>query len=229
MLPRLALVLAASLIVPVAVNADPSPMPSPAWSPACEKLPATVNEVTPIFPESARGKIKEAQTVVVQISLDATGKLSNAVVIESSKNADIDASALLAAKANTYSPELNNCRAVAGDYAQYEIVDPNPSSATPQPTPTPKCDSEARVIVAHQNEFPPSARDFLRSTVDVLVQVTVDPAGNPVAASVYRSSGNADIDASARRAVALSVYAPKRVHCKNVEGVYLFKAEYRPN
>ena len=188
-----------------------------------------MNEVAPVFPESARGLVKDKRMVLLRVSLDANGNLSNAIVAQSSGQSSIDASALDAVRATSYSPELHNCVAIGGEYSISETVDPNGSNATPRPTPTPACDTEAFVVHVFAPEFPDSARRTLRARVTVLLQADINANGKLIGAAVYRSSGNHDIDNEGLRSVTLSEYSPKRKNCIAERGLYIFRAAFDPN
>ncbi len=69
----------------------------------------------------------------------------------------------------------------------------------------------------------------LRFGGSATVAVTIAPNGNVVHTSIWKSSGNAQIDRSVADAAAHSKYSPKLVNCNPVEGNYLFKAEFTPS
>jgi TonB family protein len=91
----------------------------------------------------------------------------------------------------------------------------------------PEPNREAGVTVAHQPDYPRSAKGL--AYVAVQIEVTIDPSGNLVAAHVYKSSGNLAIDDAALKAASLSKYSPKLVNCQGTTGYYLFRADFDPN
>lgn len=103
----------------------------------------------------------------------------------------------------------------------------------PTPSPTPQsCDVPNRPITAvtrKQPHYPASARPLKLPDVIVLVTVTVSAAGEVKKAVIYKSSGNADIDAAALDSVKGTTYLPQIVDCRAVEADGLFTAEFRPD
>ncbi len=77
--------------------------------------------------------------------------------------------------------------------------------------------------------YPPSAQGKGLGAVTVVVEVTIGPTGAVQNAVIYKSSGNADIDASAIHAAQQSTYSPKLFHCKPVTGKFLFRADFQPD
>jgi TonB family protein len=77
-------------------------------------------------------------------------------------------------------------------------------------------------------DFPDSARGLGLGPMTVLIQVIVGPSGTPIAAMLYRSSGNMAIDQAALRAARASTYAPKLVNCAPAQGNCIFRAEFNP-
>lgn len=77
-------------------------------------------------------------------------------------------------------------------------------------------------------EYPLSARNLGLGPVTVLVETTIGPTGNLIAATIYKSSGSIAIDRAALLAARQSVYAPKFVNCVPTTGDYLYRAEFSP-
>jgi protein TonB len=103
---------------PTAGPATAPPAPTPTPRPACavpNKDAATTRAVDPEFPEIARQQ-GAVGTTQVKVSLSATGSVVSVAVYKSSGNAALDQSALAAARASSYSPEVENCVGVAGSY-----------------------------------------------------------------------------------------------------------------
>lgn len=109
----------------VAPVATPAPTQAP---PAC-KTPyqdATApNQVPPDYPEAARSLGLGPVTVLVQVTISATGSLQSAKIYQSSNNMSIDQSALSAARQSSYSPKIVNCKPVEGTYLFRAQFDPN--------------------------------------------------------------------------------------------------------
>jgi TonB family protein len=75
-----------------------------------------VNVITPDYPDVARQMALEPKTVVISVSLDSRGITTGARIVESSGVASLDAAALAAARASTYTPAMQACKAVPGTY-----------------------------------------------------------------------------------------------------------------
>jgi TonB family protein len=97
---------------------------------------------------------------------------------------------------------------------------------------TPSCDDpfrDGRVVKAVSLGYPDSAMKLNLGPLTVLVEVTVNPDGTLASSTIFRSSGNADVDQAALSEARASTYAPKLVDCKPVSGQYLFRAEFNPS
>lgn len=106
------------------------------------------------------------------------------------------------------------------------------SAKVARTTPAPRCahpNQNASIVKAMSPEYPDSARDLGLGPVTVLVNVTVDPSGEPWSVYISKSSGNSNIDAQALLAARGSTYSPKYQNCKAVRASYLFRAEFDPN
>ena len=84
-----------------------------------------INPMSPIYPDSARDFGLGKVTVLVQVTLDAQGRLLDTKVYQSSNNAAIDQSALRAARQTTYAPRIANCVPVEGTYIFRADFEPN--------------------------------------------------------------------------------------------------------
>jgi TonB family protein len=103
-----------------AIAATPAPTPAitPTPKPACANpnADATVKSSAELdYPDMARqqGAVGTAQ---VKVTLDAVGNAVDVSIYKSAGNALLDQSALKAAKASTYVPELVNCVKTPGSY-----------------------------------------------------------------------------------------------------------------
>jgi TonB family protein len=83
---------------------------------------------------------------------------------------------------------------------------------------------DALVTEPAQPQTPPG----LKAGGSAIVAVTIAPNGSIVHMSVWKSSGNAQIDRSVLDAAQHSKYSPKLVDCKAVAGSYLFRADFKP-
>lgn len=81
--------------------------------------------VTPEYPEQAKEAGLGAVTVVVQVSVDATGAVTDTKVTQSSSNMALDRAAQSAARQTQYRPKLINCMPVAGTYKFIATFMPN--------------------------------------------------------------------------------------------------------
>ncbi len=72
----------------------------------------------------------------------------------------------------------------------------------------------------------PTAARKAGATGTVEVKVTLDAAGTVIAAAVYKSSGNADLDASSIASARATKYRPSTFLCRPEAGAYLFEADF---
>jgi protein TonB len=89
-----------------------------ATKPACSQPhvdPVTKNPVQPEYPEIAREQ-GASGTAQVKVTLDASGNVLSVSILQSTGSKVLDDSALAAAKASTYSPEIDNCQPIGGQY-----------------------------------------------------------------------------------------------------------------
>lgn len=104
--------------VPATPVPTPVPTPTPTPKPVCANPNAdatTTQAVEPDYPDIARQQ-GAVGTVQVKVSLDATGHVLGADINKSSGNASLDQSALKAARASSFTPEVVNCVKTAGSY-----------------------------------------------------------------------------------------------------------------
>jgi protein TonB len=83
------------------------------------------NIVQPAYPESAKDLGLGAVTVIVQVTIGASGSLEEASVVQSSGNMAIDQSALRAARQSTYTPQLKDCSPTTGTYTFHAEFSPD--------------------------------------------------------------------------------------------------------
>ncbi len=61
------------------------------------------------------------------------------------------------------------------------------------------------------------------------VLVAIAPSGSVVTGSIWKTSGNVQIDRAVLEAAKRSKYAPPLINCEPVAGTFLFHAEFAPN
>jgi protein TonB len=99
---------------PVAPTAGPAtPAPRACANPHVDA--AATNKVEPDYPEIAKEQ-GAVGTTTVRVTLGPSGAVTGAVVYKSSGNPSLDSSAVRAAKASSYKPEIDNCQPIGGDY-----------------------------------------------------------------------------------------------------------------
>jgi protein TonB len=112
-------VVAASTAPPATPAPTPPPTPTPTPKPECANpnMPATVKgtAVEPDYPEMAKQQ-GAVGTTEVKVTLDAGGSVTDTTVYKSAGNPSLDQSALKAARATAYVPEIVNCVKTAGSY-----------------------------------------------------------------------------------------------------------------
>ncbi len=111
---------------PAPVSTAP-PAPTTAPAPKCAipmRDAVATNKVPPDYPELAREQNLGVVTVLVKVTVGASGALSAATIQQSSGNSSIDNAAIAAAKASSYSPKIENCLPVSGDYGFTAEFDP---------------------------------------------------------------------------------------------------------
>ncbi len=64
------------------------------------------------------------------------------------------------------------------------------------------------------------------ATGTVFIRVDVDRTGAPIAANVYKSSGNATLDQAGMSAARRTAYLPAYKNCREAGGSYLFEADF---
>jgi protein TonB len=95
--------------------ATPQPTPTPPRCSQPHKDATTTRPVEPDYPDMARQQ-GAVGTTQVKVSLSATGSVIDATVYKGSGNQFLDRAAIAAAKASSYSPEVEDCQRVPGVY-----------------------------------------------------------------------------------------------------------------
>jgi TonB family protein len=83
------------------------------------------NIVQPEYPESAKDLGLGTVTVLVEVTIGASGTLEEAKISQSSGNMAIDQSALRAARQSTYTPQLADCVPTTGSYIFHAEFSPD--------------------------------------------------------------------------------------------------------
>ncbi len=78
-------------------------------------------------------------------------------------------------------------------------------------------------------EYPYAARVRDLGPASVLVELAIPPDGTPTSVTIYKSSGDRDIDRAAIDAARKSTYTAKVVDCTRVTAQYLFRAVFLPS
>jgi len=99
---------------PAPTPAPPTPTPKPQCAQPHVEANA-VDKAEPEYPEIARQQ-GAVGTTQVKVTLDAAGTVTDAAVYKSSGNQSLDQSAVKAAKASRYTPEIDACQKIAGSY-----------------------------------------------------------------------------------------------------------------
>jgi protein TonB len=101
--------------------------------------------------------------------------------------------------------------------------------ATPTPTPKPQCANPNEDASIKGDAVNPDYPDIARQQGAIgttEVKVTLDASGDAVDVSVYKSSGNVALDASALKAAKATQYNAETVNCVKTAGSYIFRADF---
>jgi TonB family protein len=100
---------------------------APTPTPACAN-PKVLAHVTKAYNEdypTAAAEVGAYGTVLVQVTLSASGEVLDAVVAKTSGNRSLDLAAVDEAKRSEYEPDYIDCHAVGGTYIFRAIFEPN--------------------------------------------------------------------------------------------------------
>lgn len=100
-----------SLPTPAATATSPGPCGGQANT---DPTVASTPDAADLTPEARASKV--SGTAAVHVALDASGRVTDATVAQSSGNAGLDAAAVQMARNATYTPRYAGCKAVAGEY-----------------------------------------------------------------------------------------------------------------
>jgi TonB family protein len=78
--------------------------------------PAAISVAVPVDYPDIAAEQNRSGTAVIQVDLADTGALRDATIFESSGNQFLDRAAMLAARQQSYSPQIVGCEPVGGSY-----------------------------------------------------------------------------------------------------------------
>jgi TonB family protein len=120
----------ATLVVLLATQTPTTTAPS-----YCERAAVTTNIPPLYYPQNVRKLNLGYRSVLVMVTLDATGRVRKCRVLQSSGVASLDNAALQDAERTTYEPAMHDCRAVGGTFGFRATFGPE-ASPSPGATPT---------------------------------------------------------------------------------------------
>jgi TonB family protein len=194
-------------------------MASPAPRSGCNHDVVVLDQVQPLIARYKASTVKGAVSAVVRLQISADGTPSNAAVVASTGDADLDQRALASALGSRYLAKAVNCGAVASAHdVRFDFPPPD------------ACNHDATAANAVAPDFPQAAlREAIqRGTIEVLLTLKLDLAGKIVSADILRSSYIASMDQAAIRAAYQSTYQPAMRDCKPVSGSYTFRVVFSP-
>lgn len=83
---------------------------------AVQEAPAAITASIPADYPQIAAEQNVTGTALVQVDLSSNGAVRNATISESSGNDKLDRAALVAARQQTYTPQIVGCRPVSGSY-----------------------------------------------------------------------------------------------------------------
>lgn len=108
-------------------TASPAPaIPTPMGTPApCNRPVAVLGFVTPDYPDAARDLHLGERTALIDVLVNANGKVAQERIQQSSGNSALDQASIAAAYQTTYSPKVVDCKPVEGHYLFKVTFDPS--------------------------------------------------------------------------------------------------------
>jgi TonB family protein len=164
------------------------------------------------------GKAARRPYATIVMSVDASGRVTGTRVDDSSGDPAWDKQAEASARAWTFVPAADGCKAVSGT-AEYAVgTGPDVTFADP-------CEHDADV---HAKITPQLSKDSLAARLagTTIVQVGLDQAGRVMNASFVQSAGSQLQDHAAYIAALTSTYTPAVQACQPINGGYWFKVTY---
>jgi TonB family protein len=116
--PSIFIAMLGTLAATLASTAPTLAVPARTLHLACstQAAPAAISAQVPAdYPRIAEEQ-NSSGTTLIQVDLADTGAIRNATIFESSGNELLDRAALLAARQQTYSPQIVGCQPVGGSY-----------------------------------------------------------------------------------------------------------------
>ena len=164
------------------------------------------------------GKDARRPYATIIMTVDANGHVVKTRIDNSSGDKQWDAQAAASARAWTFVPAAEDCKAISG-VAEY-AVGTGPAITFPDP-----CDHDAEV---HGRVTPTFKKSSLAEHLDgtTIVQVMLDEAARVKSASFVQSSGTVVQDRAAYAAALTSTYVPAVRACAPIDGGYWFKVVY---
>jgi TonB family protein len=198
----------------------PSPTPDP-----CNHDAAIAHQVATEIPYTR--SVGTASTEV-EVSLDASGKITTATITTSSGDRTLDNAALKAATASTYQPKVVNCKGAPDSLIVRTDFKTVAQTATDAPLPTPDpCNHEAQMMNMVIPALPDSGLPLMPGTAySAKVEVDLDASGKITKATITTSSGNSALDNASLKAATATTYRPKMVNCKGVPDSYIFRTDF---
>jgi TonB family protein len=132
MVPRLFLLAALIALVSLA-SARAQTSPPARGCATADDSPQVLHAAQPSYPASALAEHLGEKMAYVVVTVDSTGKLVDAGILQTSGNAAMDISALAAARASTFAPAIVNCVPVKRKAAM-RFVFAAPSEGAERPT-----------------------------------------------------------------------------------------------
>lgn len=204
----------------------------------CNRDPAIVKLADTNVPKAYYAQLSGTRVATVAVTLDASGKVTDAHIYESTGDATLDNAAVDAAKRSTFTAAETGCARSGSTFGvEFQFVGEKPGAAGLD------CPHDATVIkaaVIQPSYWPPIPGD-----VQVAVLLTIGPTGKLMSAKIAQSSNSMALDEAALASVRASTFAPKTVAlpvrrqagagqsesdgfvCKPVSGDYLFRITYR--
>jgi TonB family protein len=207
---------------------------------SCSRDPAVLKLADPNVPKSYYQQLEGTRVASVAVTLDASGKVTDAHIYQSTGDATLDNAAVDAAKRSTYAAGQTDCKPSGGTFAvEFRFEGQKPGAVGTD------CPHEARVV--NVVVVKPSYWPSMTGPVQVGIAITVDPNGELVDARIAKSSNTMVLDQAAIASARASSYEPKTIAvpvrrqagagqttsgafvCKAVSGRYFFKVTYDPN
>jgi TonB family protein len=116
--PSIFIAMLGTLAATLASTAPTVAAPTSTSHHACstQAAPAAISAEVPADYPRIAAEQNSSGTALIQVDLADTGTIRNAMIFESSGNELLDRAAVLAARQQTYSPQIVDCQPVGGSY-----------------------------------------------------------------------------------------------------------------